>query len=134
VAGAAVLSFVAVVGAPPAAAAVVAGGRPVGAPAPTNHATQAPRPPGSVIPPDQRGEVLPADWQRSADVAWTAQGDQSGFHLLMASQASGYAWRTVASLSEPGLETDRWIGNVCFTESGRHAVVVYQGETRLLDI
>jgi hypothetical protein len=43
----------------------------------------------------------------------------------MASQASGYAWRTVASLSEPGLETDRWIGNVCFTESGRHAVVVY---------
>ncbi|GAA0549925.1 hypothetical protein GCM10010172_35020 [Paractinoplanes ferrugineus] len=60
-----------------------------------------------------------------ADVVVVGQGDQEAFHLLIASDKDGYAWRTVASLSEPGVETDRWIGNVCVTGSGDRAVVVY---------
>ncbi|WIY00974.1 hypothetical protein QRX60_44175 [Amycolatopsis mongoliensis] len=45
--------------------------------------------------------------------------------MLAADSADGYAWRTVATLSEPGVETDQWIGNMCLTGSGRRAVVVY---------
>ncbi|KOU24262.1 hypothetical protein ADK52_14350 [Streptomyces sp. WM6372] len=73
----------------------------------------------------QRDSILPKDWRRSQDRAWTTSGDPTGFHLLIADAKSGYAWRTVASLAEPGFETDLWIGNVCFTGSGRRAVVVY---------
>jgi hypothetical protein len=51
------------------------------------------------------------------------------FHLLVADAADGYKWRTAATLSEPGVETDRWIGNVCVTGSGRRAVVVYAPRT-----
>jgi hypothetical protein len=29
-----------------------------------------------------------------------------------ADAADGYKWRTAATLSEPGVETDWWIGNV----------------------
>ncbi|MBO3750066.1 SGNH/GDSL hydrolase family protein [Streptosporangiaceae bacterium NEAU-GS5] len=61
----------------------------------------------------------------SKDVAWTTAGDETGFHLLTAEAGAGYAWRTVATLKEPGFETDRWIGNVCLTGSGKRAVVVY---------
>ncbi|MFI7705134.1 hypothetical protein [Nonomuraea sp. NPDC049480] len=56
---------------------------------------------------------------------WTTSGDPTGFHLLVAEARTGYTWRTLATLAEPGFETDRWIGNVCFTGSGGHAVVVY---------
>jgi hypothetical protein len=56
---------------------------------------------------------------------WTTSGDTNGFHLLVAESKNGYTWRTVASLSEPGVEADQWIGNVCLTGSGSRAVVVY---------
>ncbi|MEV4810225.1 hypothetical protein [Micromonospora avicenniae] len=79
----------------------------------------------SVIKPGDRSRVLAGEWQRSSDVAWTTAGDETGFHLLMAPAADAYAWRTVATLREPGVETDQWIGNVCLTESGRKAVVAY---------
>jgi hypothetical protein len=79
----------------------------------------------STVDPGRRDRVLAKGWQRSADLAWTTSGDMAGFHLLVAEERTGYSWRTVASLREPGIETDRWIGNVCFTESGRKAVVVY---------
>ncbi|TDC43606.1 hypothetical protein [Micromonospora sp. KC213] len=79
----------------------------------------------SEVTPAERAEALGEDWQKSTDIAWTTAGDDTGFHLLMAPAASGYAWRTVATLREAGIETDRWIGNVCLTESGRKAVVVY---------
>lgn len=69
--------------------------------------------------------LLPPGWRSSADRLWLARGDANGFHLLAAEQSSGYAWRTVTTLSEPGVETDRWVGNACLTESGRYAVVVY---------
>jgi hypothetical protein len=90
-------------------------------PAPADDAAAPP----DVVPPAARVAALPVDWASSDDRAWTTAGDPTGFHLLVADSRSGYAWRTVASLSEPGFDTDRWIGNVCFTQSGRYAVVVY---------
>ncbi|WP_460849850.1 GDSL-type esterase/lipase family protein [Phytohabitans suffuscus] len=79
----------------------------------------------TTVAPDRRAELLPAGWQRSDDLLWTTAGDSSGFHLLVAESSTGYTWRTAASLSEPGLEADQWIGNACLTGSGGRAVVVY---------
>lgn len=70
-------------------------------------------------------DALPRDWSRSTDILWTVRGDVTGLHLLVAEQRTAYTWRTVATLSEPGLEADSWIGNACLTESGRRAVVTY---------
>ena len=56
---------------------------------------------------------------------WTTTGDSTGLHLLVAQARTGYAWRTAATLWEPGFETDRWVGNVCITGSGQRAAVVY---------
>ncbi|NUR61109.1 MAG: hypothetical protein HOV87_20975 [Catenulispora sp.] len=69
--------------------------------------------------------VLAAGWQTSPDRAVTTSGDGGGFHVLVADAASGYQWRTAATLSEPGFDTDQWIGQSCVTASGRRAVVVY---------
>ncbi|MFI6597622.1 hypothetical protein ACIBHX_15305 [Nonomuraea sp. NPDC050536] len=80
---------------------------------------------GSTVDAQQRDGVLPKDWRSSSDVAWTTNGDATGLHLLAADASSGYTWRTVATLAEPGLETDQWIGNACLTASGQRAVVVY---------
>lgn len=100
-------------------AAVPAGARPA-APAP-----QEGQP--STDPRSMRDETakLPRGWRGSTDRAWTLRGDAQGLHLLVADQGDAYAWRTAASLSEPGLETDRWVGNACLTESGSRAVVAY---------
>ncbi|HYQ62004.1 SGNH/GDSL hydrolase family protein [Actinophytocola sp.] len=100
------------------AATAVAAGEPAGA------AQLAPADP-STVDPVVRDRVLPAGWQSSHDLAWTTDGDSTGFHLLVADASSGYTWRTAATLAEPWLETDRWIGNACLTESGTKAVVVY---------
>ncbi|MFI6625247.1 SGNH/GDSL hydrolase family protein [Streptomyces sp. NPDC050528] len=75
-----------------------------------------------VLSPDT---VLPKTWQTSADRAVTVAGDGSGLHLLAAESRTAYQWRSVATLSEPGLSTDLWIGNACVTGSGKRAVVVY---------
>ncbi|WP_157839191.1 NucA/NucB deoxyribonuclease domain-containing protein [Streptomyces flavidovirens] len=69
--------------------------------------------------------MLGRDWKESADRAWTTTGDATGFHILTADQKAGYAWRTAATLSEPGFDTDMWIGNACVTGSGKRAVVAY---------
>ncbi len=78
------------------------------------------------IPPEQREAVLPEDWRASSDVAWATSGDMPGFHILTARENDGYAWRNLATLSEPGLETDMWVGNACLTSSGKKLVVVYE--------
>lgn len=70
-------------------------------------------------PSDRAGKSQPSDR------AVTTGGDQSGFHVLVADGSSGYRWRTAATLSEPGVETDQWIGHLCVTGSGRRAVVAY---------
>ncbi|NML54738.1 hypothetical protein HHL19_18970 [Streptomyces sp. R302] len=81
------------------------------------------------IPAGDRSRVLGKNWKGSKDVAWTTSGDAQGFHLLTARESGGYAWTTTASLSEPGFDTDAWIGNACVTGSGKHAVVVYAPRT-----
>ncbi|WP_326794480.1 hypothetical protein OG946_02320 [Streptomyces sp. NBC_01808] len=85
--------------------------------------------PGDAVEPGDRAEVLGEGWESSADRAWTTTGDATGFRLLVADARDGYAWRTAATLAEPGFETDRWIGNACLTGSGKWAVVVYAPRT-----
>ncbi|WP_143660339.1 hypothetical protein [Streptomyces sp. JHA26] len=97
-------------------------------PAPRESAPAAAPAPDSV-PGEDRAEVLGDDYLKSADIAWTSTGDAQGFHLLTATEKSGYAWQTLASLAEPGFDADQWIGNVCVTGSGKRAVVVYAPRT-----
>jgi hypothetical protein len=97
----------------------------VGAEPTPSAATAAPEAPPAVVAPEDREEVLGSGWRRSSDRMWTTSGDASGFHVLVAEKSTGYAWRTAATLSEPALETDRWIGNACATASGTRVVVVY---------
>lgn len=77
------------------------------------------------VPPADRAAVIGAGWRSSADRMWATSSDADGFHLLAAEARNGYAWRTVATLSEPGFDTDMWIGNACVSGSGRRALVVY---------
>jgi hypothetical protein len=81
------------------------------------------------IPVAERTRLLGERWKQSADLAWTTTSDAQGFHVLTATEKSGYAWKTTASLSEPGFDADAWIGNACVTGSGKHAVVVYAPRT-----
>lgn len=78
---------------------------------------------------DQRASVLGDEWAASVDRAVTTAGDATGFHILVSDAKDGYRWRTAASLSEPGFETDAWIGNMCVTASGDRAVVAYAPRT-----
>ncbi|USX53824.1 DUF1524 domain-containing protein [Lentzea sp. HUAS12] len=113
---------------PPVLAVLLTAGLPVSqAAAQEPAAPAAPEPVAdrSTVDPARRDELLPAGWRSSGDLAWTTDGDSTGFHLLVADSRSGFTWRTAATLAEPWLETDRWIGNACLTESGRRAVVVY---------
>ncbi|KAB8180781.1 SGNH/GDSL hydrolase family protein [Microbispora catharanthi] len=73
----------------------------------------------------QRDRVLPKGWQESKDLALATAGDSTGFHLLVAEASTGYQWRTLATLSEPGMDTDQWIGNACLTGSGKRVMAVY---------
>ena len=77
------------------------------------------------VPQAERDRVLPPGWRQSSDRVVTTDGDSTGLHVLVADAKDGYSWRTAATLSEPGTETDQWIGQVCVTGSGRRAVVVY---------
>ncbi|MEV0589344.1 hypothetical protein [Nonomuraea sp. NPDC050310] len=90
-------------------------------------ATQAAAP--ESVAPAERAGLLGGDWEKSSDRAVTTAGDATGFHVLVADAKDGYRWRTAASLSEPGFDTDLWIGNVCVTASGERAVVVYAPRT-----
>jgi lysophospholipase L1-like esterase len=72
--------------------------------------------------------VLPAGWQHSSDEAVAVSGDANGLHVLAATEASGYAWRSVATLGDPAVQTDLWIGQACVTAGGGYAVVVYAPE------
>lgn len=69
--------------------------------------------------------TLPKGWRQSSDRAATVSGDGAGLHVLVADSSQAYAWRTVATLAEPGFDTSQWVGNACVTGSGRRAVVVY---------
>jgi len=92
-------------------------------------AAASPDGPSDTISPERRDALLPKGWRVSADRLWTTSGDADGFHILTATAAGGYTWETAASLSEPGFDTDEWIGNACLTASGRRVVVVYAPRT-----
>ncbi|MEU7022239.1 NocE [Streptomyces sp. NPDC046203] len=77
------------------------------------------------VPARDRAEVVGG----ASDRAWTTSGDASGFHVLVAEAKEGYLWKTAATLSEPGFDTDAWIGNACVTASGDRAVVAYAPRT-----
>ncbi len=81
------------------------------------------------VPAGDRAETLGPGHRTSKDRAWTTSGDAKGFHLLMADAKDGYAWKTAATLYEPGFEADAWIGNACVTRSGLRAVVAYAPRT-----
>ncbi|WP_328902960.1 GDSL-type esterase/lipase family protein [Streptomyces sp. NBC_00441] len=83
----------------------------------------------SAVAKDRRAAVLGADYAGSSDRAFTTSGDATGFHVLVAEEKKGYGWRTAATLSEAGFDTDTWIGNACVTESGRYAAVAYAPRT-----
>ncbi|MFF0161584.1 hypothetical protein ACFYRY_29185 [Streptomyces sp. NPDC005263] len=68
---------------------------------------------------------LPSGWRQSDDRIVTYDGDATGLHVLVADASRAYAWRTAATLTEPGVDTDQWIGQSCVTASGDRAVVVY---------
>jgi hypothetical protein len=97
--------------------------------APSQPAVAAPTTASDTTAPDQRDALLGQGWQQSGDRLWTTVGDSYGFHVLAAEARTGYSWHTVATLAQPGLDTDQWIGNACVTASGRRAVVVYAPRT-----
>ncbi|BCB83030.1 SGNH/GDSL hydrolase family protein [Phytohabitans suffuscus] len=88
-----------------------------------------PRPAQSQVERPARDGLIGRGWQSSVDIAWTTSGDAGGFHILAARAADGYAWRTVATLSEPGFDVDQWIGQACVSGSGRRLAVVYAPRT-----
>ncbi|MEU1002729.1 hypothetical protein ABZ375_19435 [Streptomyces tibetensis] len=81
------------------------------------------------VPSRDRADLLGEGYKQSADTAFTTSGDGTGFHLLVADESNGYAWKTAATLSEPGFDTDTWIGNACLTASGKRAAVAYAPRT-----
>ncbi|MFI1721403.1 SGNH/GDSL hydrolase family protein [Streptomyces sp. NPDC020489] len=58
----------------------------------------------------------------------TTAADNDGFKLLVADRKDAYEWRTVATLAEPGMPADTWIGNSCVMDRD-HAAVVYAPRT-----
>lgn len=83
----------------------------------------------SAVPSEDRDELLGGDYKTSTDTAFATSGDGTGFHLFVADEKNGYAWKTAATLSEPGFDTDTWIGNACLTDSGKRAAVAYAPRT-----
>ncbi|MGW5420389.1 SGNH/GDSL hydrolase family protein [Streptomyces sp. NPDC003943] len=81
------------------------------------------------VPQEKRAELLGAGYRSSSDQAFTTLGDGTGFHVMVAAEKDGYRWKTAASLSEPGFDTDTWIGNACVTGSGKYAAVAYAPRT-----
>lgn len=113
---------------------VPAAAGPAGQATDSNGTTRAAAPAAEPVRPesvaaDQRDEILGSGWAKSADRAVATASDSAGFHVLVADAKDGYRWRTAASLSEPGFDTDTWIGNICVTAGGDRAVVVYAPRT-----
>ncbi|MEU9529363.1 hypothetical protein AB0D58_28785 [Streptomyces sp. NPDC048210] len=58
----------------------------------------------------------------------TTAADNGGLKVLVADSKAAYQWRTVATLAEPGMPADSWIGNSCVMDRD-HAAVVYAPRT-----
>lgn len=74
------------------------------------------------------GKKLGKNWDTSMDRAVTTAADSGGFKILVADSKDAYQWRTVATLAEPGMPADSWIGNSCVMDRD-HAAVVYAPRT-----
>lgn len=72
-----------------------------------------------------RERLIGPKWADDADTAITAVGSATGFSILKAVAADGYKWSTLAELSIPGVETDKWVGNYCLTQDGAQLAVVF---------
>ncbi|MFG3134301.1 Tat pathway signal protein [Streptomyces tendae] len=70
------------------------------------------------------GRQLGKGWKSSEDRAVTSAADADGLHILLADSAKAYDWNTVATLAEPGMPADSWIGNTCVMDH-THAAVAY---------
>ncbi|MBY8884126.1 SGNH/GDSL hydrolase family protein [Streptomyces sp. PTM05] len=98
--------------------------------APGATAATRPRPPQAAASTVSTGGVdnpdgaLPKGWKSSTDKAAVISPDSTGVHVLAAEAKQGYAWRSVTTLSEPGFDTDMWIGDSCQTDPD-HLAVAY---------
>ncbi|WP_392674047.1 SGNH/GDSL hydrolase family protein [Streptomyces sp. LN785] len=81
--------------------------------------------PGRVTDPDTK---LGKGWKTSPDRAVTAAADTGGLDILVADSAKAYAWKSVATLAEPGVPADSWIGNQCVMDAD-HIAAVYAPRT-----
>ncbi|MFC0494988.1 hypothetical protein ACFFKE_08605 [Streptomyces mutabilis] len=94
----------------------------------------APKPTGSYPSSDvptrvpDPGKKLGKSWDTSLDRAVTTAADNDGFKVLVADSKDAYQWRTAATLAEPGMPADSWIGNSCVMDRD-HAAVVYAPRT-----
>ncbi|MEV8077429.1 SGNH/GDSL hydrolase family protein [Streptomyces pseudogriseolus] len=94
-------------------------------PSPKPSANPSSEPPTRVPDP---GQKLGKNWKTSADRAVTTAADNEGLKVLTADSKDAYQWRTVATLAEPGMPADTWIGNSCAIDRD-HAAVVYAPRT-----
>ncbi|MFE4602554.1 type IV secretion protein Rhs, partial [Kitasatospora indigofera] len=76
-----------------------------------------PKPPPAASA-ESRAELGPAQ-----DVLVNGWGDQSGYHLDVATGAGGYHWREVALLRPGSIEDASWTGYQCVSGDGRYAAV-----------
>ncbi|MFE6688565.1 hypothetical protein ACFVFQ_19100 [Streptomyces sp. NPDC057743] len=93
-------------------------------PSPTPSAQPTP-PPTRVTDPDKK---LGKGWNTSPDRVVTAAADVDGLKILVADSSKAYEWKTAATLSEPGMPADSWIGNQCAMDAD-HVAAVYAPRT-----
>ncbi len=70
------------------------------------------------------GRGTPAPGAAASDVAVTASGDTSGYHLYVTSARALWRWRALATILPGGDDEQRWIGQQCLTGDGRTIVAV----------
>lgn len=113
-----------------AACAALAGGLIQGTPAaavpepratPRHSSEAAPEPSERVADPEKK---LGKGWKTSDDRAVVAAADANGLRILVADSSKAYVWKTAATLSEPGIPADSWIGNTCVMDRS-HAAIAY---------
>ncbi|MEU3837778.1 hypothetical protein [Streptomyces microflavus] len=80
------------------------------------------------MPAAQRAKVLGKDWKTSPDRAVTTTADSGGLKILAADSKNAYMWRTIATLAEPGMPADTWVGNACVMDRD-HVAAVYAPRT-----
>lgn len=59
----------------------------------------------------------------SNDVAVSGFGDPHGYHVRVAAEKSGFAWRDVAVLDPDGIDVQNWFGYQCVSGDGKYAAV-----------